>query len=84
MCIKSTDKQYGSIFFVDFSVKKLRTIRLVPIVEEEGLYWNLFCTDCKCSILHCEVHPRDLKDILHLLPELVNQHYMTFVCFIAD
>ena len=42
------------------------------------------CTDCGCSILRSEVHPRDFKDLLHLLSELVNQHYMTSVCFIDD
>ena len=65
-------------------LEKLRTIQLVPVIEENSLCWTLFCTDCGCSIIRSEVHPRDLKDLLHLLPELVNQHYMTSVCFIDN
>ena len=65
-------------------LEKLRTIRLVPAVEEGRLYWTLSCTDCKCSILHSKVFPKYLKDLLHLLPELFNQHYMTSVCFIDN
>ena len=65
-------------------LEKLRTIRLVHAIEEGRFYCTLFCGDCNCLILPSDLFPKDLKDLIHLLPELVNRHYMTSVCFIDD
>ena len=84
MCIKSTDMQYGSVSLWFSVLEKRRTNQLVTAVEEGWLYWTLFCSDCNHLILPSEVCPKDLKDLLHFLPEPFNQHYMTSVCFIDD
>ena len=64
----------------DSIMAKLRYIQIQLRFIGTKKHWNLFCVKCKQNLLS-KIVPLSLKELLLIVPEIVDQHLMSSVVF---